>query len=169
MAFQIAGVGSKPTVYTRQHLFRNRGEAAECGGNATINEENPGCEDTYRSAGLHNYKRKRPTSNESRHHPEDSSGTIFSSETGSQQDEDGPAKPGWQFLQSLQAKEKLNVAQTALELSGMCTDLYVSSIEMLQYFVPWKYRFIALAQKEPRLRENVLENAKTIVDLNINN
>ena len=51
----------------------------------------------------------------------------------------------------------------------MCIDLYVSSIEILQYFVPWKYRFIALAQKEPRIRENILENSKTIVDLKTNN
>ena len=169
MAFQIAGVGSKPTVYTGEHLFRTRGTTTERGGDATFNEEDIGCESTYQSTGLYNHKRKRPASNESGHHPEDSRGSVFSSQAGSQQDEDGPAKPGWQFLQQIQVKEKLNVAPTALELSGMCTDLYVSSIEMLQYFLPWKYRFIALAQKEPRLRENILENARTIVDLNTNN
>ena len=169
MAFQIARPGSKPTIYTGEHLFRTRGEATERGGDAAIDEENTGCEDTYRSSGLHNYKRKRPTDDEPGHHSEGGTGTIFTSETRSQQDEDRPTKSGWQFLQSLQAKEKLNVAPTAIELSGMCTDLYVSSIEMLHYFVPWKYRFIALAQKEPRIGENILENSKTIVDLNTNN
>ena len=169
MAFQIAGVGSKPTVYTGKHLFRTGGEAAERGRNTATDEENIGCETTYTSTGFYDNKRKRTASHESGHHTEDSAGSVFSSKTGSHQDEDRSTKPGWSFLQSIQAKEKLNVAPTALELSDMCTDLYVSSIEMLQYFLPWKYRFIALAQKEPRLRENILENARTIVDLNTNN
>ena len=124
---------------------------------------------TYQAGGFHHRKRKRTRANEPGYNTESDSGSILSCENGSRENQDGPRKKGWAFLQSLQAKEKLNIAPTPIELVGMFTDLYVSSIEILHYFVPWKYRFIALAQKEPRIRENILENAKTIVDLNTNN
>ena len=169
MGFQITRPGSKPTVHTGQHLFRARREAAECGRESTLDAEDIGCEDTYKTGGFHYCKRKGTAPNEPGYNSESDTGSVLSGENGPRENQDGPGKKGWTFLQSLQAKEKLNMAPTPIELAGMCTDLYVSSIEILHYFMPWKYRFIALAQKEPRIRENILENAKTIVDLNTNN
>ena len=169
MGFQVTGHRSKPTVYTGQHLFGINRKAEECGREYTADEEDFGCEDTYKAGRLYDYKRKRTTADESGHHSEGDSATVLSSEDGQRENTDGSGKKGWQFLQAVQKKKKLNLAPSPIELSGMCIDLYVSSIEILQYFVPWKYRFIALAQKEPRIRENILENSKTIVDLKTNN
>ena len=69
----------------------------------------------------------------------------------------------------LQKKTTILMAPTPLELASVSVELYVSSIETLENFLPWQQKFIKLALKEQRQRENVFQSAEVIVDLQTKN
>ena len=68
-----------------------------------------------------------------------------------------------------QKKTAVLIAPTPLEMASLAVELYVTSIEILENFKPWQHKFIKLALKEQRHRENVFQSTEVIVDLQTKN
>ena len=163
VVFQIASQGSNPVVHTGYDLFPSTTVDEESRKPETYQEEVAGCSASYSKGGLHQI-RKRKGAMEPGLDGTDADTNDHSTEDESEQSADEERRT--LLRRALQQKKKpILLAPTPLELSSLAIELYVTSIEILEYFKYWQQKFIKLALKEQRLRENIFQSSEVIVDL----
>ena len=167
VVFKISPPRSTPIVHAGYHLFSPSTLHEELGESETDPETALGCTATYSKGGIHPVRKRTGAMELGMDGAEADAGDI-GNEAQSEQSADEERRST--FVRALQQKKTtILMAPTPLEMASLSVELYVSSIETLENFKPWQSKFIKLALKEQRQRENVFQSAEVIVDLQTKN
>ena len=168
VVFKIAPPRSTPIIHSGYNLFSSSTLYKESGEYEVDSEEAIGCATAHSKGGIYPF-RKRSGAVEFGLDGAEADRNDYTDEIESNQNNDEERRSTFRRAIQLQKKTAILMAPTPIELASVSVELYVSSIETLENFVPWQQKFIKLALKEQRQRENVFQSAEVIVDLQTKN